>query len=193
VSELKPSYLESSNLKLSIKEVKEEYEENNESEELHKIIKDEFSSITVREDRSLEKGEELPWTYKYIEFGDQVFEEFQSFSMDLLQELVEDLRLPPHSQTYKSKFIRDNIYHYNVADVEAKVALIAIEETKAAEGAYKERVCNKDGIKLLENEFNNFQLLYSHLGSGSRLKVPLVCLCEVNGFVGLFKILPKGL
>lgn len=48
-------------------------------------------------------------------------------------------------------------------------------------------------MKLLKNEFNNFHLLYQHLPPDSKLKVPLVSLCETYGFVALFKTLSVSL
>lgn len=54
-------------------------------------------------------------------------------------------------------------------------------------------MCNRRAVKALKNEFSNYRLLYEHLEPAGRLKVPLVCLCEVNGFVALFKVLSKSL
>lgn len=92
------------------------------------------------------------------------------------------------------KFTRNGVRHYEIDDVEAKLGLISIEDARGeGQTGVRERVCNRSGIKLLKNEFNNFHLLYQHLPPSSRVKVPLVCLCEVNGFVALFKALSVSL
>jgi hypothetical protein len=56
----------------------------------------------------------------------------------------------------------------------------------------KEKVCSKEAIRYLQNEYNNLQSLYEYLGQRSRLRVTLACLHEMKGFVGLFKVLPRG-
>ena len=54
------------------------------------------------------------------------------------------------------------------------------------------RVCNKESMRALKKEFNNFKALYEYLGNSHELKVPLTCLCEYQGFCGLFKILSSN-
>lgn len=75
-----------------------------------------------------------------------------------------------------------------------KLAMIGLEDIEnSIENIETERVCNKKSIKILQNEFNNFKALYEYLGTGEKLKVPLVSLCEYNGFVALFKVCSKQL
>lgn len=60
------------------------------------------------------------------------------------------MRLPTHKQSFKLKYTRNGIRHYEIDDVEAKVALVSIEEL-VGQDARGERVCNRTAIKLLKN------------------------------------------
>lgn len=120
-----------------------------------------------------------------------MFPDFTDFTEQLMVELLYDLALPPQQQQFQVKYIKNGIRHYEVNDIEAKMALIDLNRTN--KWAEREKVCSKQSIKTLENEYNNYQALYECLGNSSKLKVPLVCLHEISGVVGLFKVLSRGL
>jgi hypothetical protein len=63
---------------------------------------------------------------------------------------VEDMCLPVHKQAFKLKFTRNGIKHYEIDDLEAKVAMISIEELEG-QGVGGERVCNRTAVKLLKS------------------------------------------
>lgn len=55
-----------------------------------------------------------------------------------------------------------------------------------------DRISNKEAVKTLKNEFNDYRALYEYLGDNLQLRVPLVSLCEFQGFVALFKVLSES-
>jgi hypothetical protein len=88
------------------------------------------------------------------------------------------------------KLFKNNIAYYEIEDVEVKLAMIELDtvEREKSRGT-SDRISNKAAVKMLQNEYNDFKALYEYLGDNIELRVPLVSLCEFQGFVALFKIL----
>ena len=91
------------------------------------------------------------------------------------------------------KLFKNNIAYYDIQDVEVKLAVIELETVERDNGkVVSDRISNKAAVKALQNQFNDYKALYEYLGDNIQLRVPLVSLCEFQGFVALFKILSQS-
>ena len=122
-----------------------------------------------------------------------MFEEFKTYTEQLVVELITDLSKILEHRTYKMKLFKNNIAYYEVEDVEVKIALIELETVESGEkDVLNDRISNKAAVKALKNEFNDYKALYEYLGDNLQLRVPMVSLCEFQGFVALFKVLSRS-
>lgn len=99
---------------------------------------------------------------------------------------------PSDARKYKQKLNKNGIAYYEIQDIEVKVASISLESLGTLESSVTERVSSKTALKVLQNEFKNYNSLYELLGDSVQLRVPLVSLCEYRGFIALFKILSRS-
>jgi hypothetical protein len=114
-----------------------------------------------------------------------MFGEFRAHVEQLMIELIADLNMSLDHRKHKVKLLKNNLAYFEVEDVEVKLALMTLQD----EDERGERVSDKLAVRLLRSEFKDYLALYEYLGDNLQLRVPLVSLCEYQGFLALFKIL----
>jgi hypothetical protein len=69
---------------------------------------------------------EVPWIFKYIKYGELMFDEFTEFTRELMQEIIADLQLPPNEQRYPMREVKRGVGCCEVSDVEVMIATIEL-------------------------------------------------------------------
>ena len=59
----------------------------------------------------------MPWTYRYIKYKHEIFEEVKAYTQSLLESLVLDLPNTRENTHFKPKLIKHGVRYYNIDDL----------------------------------------------------------------------------